>query len=136
MNPCNSMPAVSVTPVHVDRALKAMVEDCPKEKPELMTLEAVMLGAAIVAFMEAFEKQSATRMMLISILYSMLGDDLPTWVVKSFGFVHPSDWLLEDAKHEREERRLARLVKAKATREAKRAAEIEAEVQKRLAMVA
>jgi hypothetical protein len=141
MKPWNSTtwkdtPDVAVTTAHVNRAMKALVEQCPDDKSEHVTLDAVMLGAAIVAYMEAFKKQPVDKWMLISVVHSMLEDDLPRWVIANYGFVHPSDWMLEDAKREHEERRIARIEKAKATREAKRAAGIEAEVQKRLAVAA
>lgn len=141
MKPWNSTtwkdtPNVTVTSAHVDRALKALVEQCPNDKSELVSLDTAMIAAAIIAYMEAFKKQPVDKWMLISVVHSMLEDDLPRWVIANYGYVHPSDWMLEDAQREREERRVARTEKAKATREAKRAAEIEAEVQKRLAIAA
>lgn len=127
---------VIVTAEHIDRALNAMQTAVTDLSISGINLEDVMLAGAVIAHMQAFDERVQSSDLLAALAEEVLADFLIIWAMGRYGLTDPQTENIERGLRERAERFRARAEKAQATREAKRAAEIAAEVQKRLGVAA
>lgn len=127
------LPKVVVTAEHIDRALRAMQSAVPDLTHYEIDHEAAVLAGAVIAHMEAFDERVQFSELLAVLAEEVLSNYLVYWMESRYGLLDPRTEDFERALRERAERNLARAEKARAAREAKRNAEVEAAVTERLA---
>jgi hypothetical protein len=130
---------VEVTDEHVNTAIRAMSRHMTGTEGTDAHFETVMLSATVIAYLRALKDRGTKRSMLARIVFDELPVEIQHWVIEAYGFIDPFNDTYEmesRARQQREAEKAERAAASKARREAKRAAEIEAEVQKRLAIAA
>lgn len=120
------LPKVKITAEHMDRALKAIMKDIPSLTQSEVGIDGVYYAGGVIAFMEALDDKLDLNTLLAALAEEVMGEyDLRHFVMEKHGLLDPVQ--------------IARLREGMDTAkrlEAERAAEIEAEVQKRLAEAA
>ncbi len=105
------LPKVQVTIEHVDRALRAMNDECPNVVGSgEVSMKDVMVAAAVLANLDEFENRVGLSFLAMALVHEVLADYVSIWACGKFDLTNPAD--------EKRERRL-RVAKAKAEREAK-----------------
>jgi hypothetical protein len=139
------LPKVEITAAHIDRALKAMKDDT-RNLSEFTTrgsIESAILAGGVIAYLEALSHRTMSPHKLYGLaedLDGIFGVTLRSWAMETYGLIDPERE--EHRRQDREnnakaaERAQKSRIKREANMAAKRAAEIEAEVQRRLAEAA
>lgn len=135
----NGIDDVEVTDEHISCAIRAMSRHSTGTEGKTGQFETLMLTATVIAYLRALQDRGTRGSLLARVVCEELPVDVQHWMIEAHGLIDPfnDNYERETREHQRREAEKAeRAVAAKARREAKRAAEIEAEVQKRLAAVA
>lgn len=130
---------VEVTNEHINTAIRAMSRHMTGTEGTDAQFETVMLSATVIAYLRALKDRGTKRSLLAHMVFDELPVEIQHWVIEAHGFIDPFNDTYEmesRARQQREVEKAERAAASKARREAKRAAEIEAEVQKRLAIAA
>lgn len=130
------LPKVVVTAEHIDRALRAMQTAVTDLSHHEVDHESAILAGAVIAHMEAFDNRVQFSDLLAVLVEEVLSNFLIYWMESRYGLMDPKTEDFQRALAERAERNSVRAAKTRATRDAKREAEIEAAVAERLAATA
>ncbi|KAF0232041.1 MAG: hypothetical protein FD175_236 [Beijerinckiaceae bacterium] len=137
----NGLPKVDITADHIDRALKALGGDVLRPDQDFERFEAAILAAGVIAYMEAVDDKLQGWGLLLELTVAVVDEGyLCDWAIENYGLIAPErEESLRQGK-ENNAKAAERAEKARIKRAsniaAKRAAETEAEVQKRLANAA
>lgn len=137
----NGLPKVEITVEHIDRALKAMGNDIINLTQHEVPFESAMLAGGVIAYMEAVDRKLQMSSLLVALAEEAICHDyLRDWAINNYGLIDPEREERRRQDRENNAKAAERAEKARIKREAnlaaKRAAEIEAEVQRRLAEAA
>lgn len=135
----NGIDDVEVTDEHISCAIRAMSRHNNGTEPKAGQFETLMLTATVIAYLRALRDRGTRGSLLARVVCEELPVDVQHWMIEAHGLIDPfnDNYERETREHQRRAAEKAeRAVAAKARREAKRAAEIETAVQKRLAAVA
>ncbi len=134
------LPKVTVTVEHVDRALRALDGEIHNWVHDMVSMEGVMVAAAVIANMEEFDNRVGMPNLLIALTDEILGEYGSGWLSSNNGQPDSDEeereLLRERLRSERAEENAKRAAKAKATREAKVNARIAAAVAEATAKAA
>jgi hypothetical protein len=129
---------VEVTDEDINTAIRVMSVQGAFEN-KMMLFQTVMLSATVIAYLRALKDRNADRGLLARLVCDELPVETMRLMIEVHGLIDPFDNNYERqvlAQRQDKVERAERAAASKARRELKRAAEIEAEVQKRLAMAA
>lgn len=129
---------VEVTNEHMNRAISLLPRQTASQI-ESSQFETVMLLATAIAYLRALKERGADTSMVAQMVCNEFPVDIQNWMMEAHGLIDPFDSNFEVEAREHQQRtaeNAERTAAAKVRRQAKRAVEIETEVQKRLAAVA
>jgi len=96
------LPKVPVTAEHVDRAIRAMNDECPNVVGSgEVSMEDVMVAAAALANLDEFDNRVGLSFLTMALVHEVLADYVSSWSCGKFGLTNP-------AEEERDRRALAR----------------------------